>query len=132
VLAGCGSQHAIVEGEITVDGQPANSGRVFFRSADEKSVVVAYVQSDGTYHAVDVPLGPMTVWVTPLTRLERGKLQRNAKAKKPNVPEAPEGPEAPILSFVSIPPKYQDPNSSGLTTTVQSGTNTYNIEMASR
>src|SRR5438132_5930448 len=76
VLAGCGPQHAIVEGQITVDGHPANSGRVFFRSADEKSVIFAYIQPDGAYQAVDVPLGPMTVWITPLTKLERAKLQR--------------------------------------------------------
>src|SRR5438046_2405730 len=103
VLAGCGRRLAIVAGKITVDGHPANSGRVFFRSADEKSVVFAYIGRDGAYHAVDVPPGPMKVWVTPLTRMERDKLKRSAKVKKGN---ASESPEAPIVSFVSIPQKY--------------------------
>jgi hypothetical protein len=132
VLAGCGRKLAIVDGKITVDGRPANSGRVFFRSADEKSVVFAYIAPDGAYHAIDVPPGPMKVWITPLTKMERSKLQRRAATKKGKTAEAAEAPEAPILSFVSIPQKYQAPTSSGLTTTVQTGTNTYNIQLSSR
>jgi hypothetical protein len=128
VLAGCGSRFATVEGKVTVDGHPANSGRVFFRSADGKSVVFAYIMPEGTYQAMDVPLGPMKVTVTPLTRLERDKLQRSAK-KKPNAPESPAVPKG---SFVPIPPKYEDPDGSGLTTTVNSGINTYDIELSSR
>jgi hypothetical protein len=132
VLAGCGRKFGTVDGKITVDGRPANSGRVFFRSADEKSVVVAYIGREGTYHAVDVPPGTMNVWVTPPTKMERQKMQRRGGARKERPADAPEPPEPPLASIVSIPQKYQDPTSSGLTTTVQPGRNTYNIEMSSR
>jgi hypothetical protein len=131
VLAGCGPKRGTVDGKITIDGRPVNSGRVFFRSADEKSVVFAYIDRDGSYHAMDVPMGPMNVWVTPPTKMEREKAQRIAagRAKKGTAPEAP---EAPVVSFVPIPKKYQDPTTSKLTTTVQGRTNSYNIEMLSR
>ena len=132
LLAGCGQRLAVVKGKITVDGRPANSGRVFFRSADEKSVVFAYLGPDGAYQAVDVPPGPMNAWVTPLTKMERTKIQRSARSKKAKAAEESEAPPTPIVSFQSIPEKYQDPTTSRLTTIVNSGTNTYNIEMSSQ
>jgi hypothetical protein len=132
VLAGCGRKFGTVDGKITVDGRPVNSGRVLFRSADEKHVVFAYIGPEGAYRALDVPSGPMNVWVTPPTKMERAKMQRKGRAKKGDTSEAPEVPEVPIVSFVPIPQKYQDPTTSGLTTTVQPGPNTYNIEMSSR
>jgi hypothetical protein len=132
VLIGCGPRLAHVKGKITVSGRAANSGRVFFRSADEKSVVVAYIGPDGAYQAVDVPVGPMSVWVTPLTRMERTKMQRSARSQKTKAQEESESPQAPTGSFVTIPEKYQDPTTSQLTTTVNSGVNTYNIELSSQ
>jgi hypothetical protein len=131
VLAGCGRKFGVVDGKVTVDGRPANSGRVFFKSADDKGEAVAYIGRDGAYHAIDVPLGAMKVWVTPPTKMERQKMARRGGARKERPADTPE-PEPPLASIVPIPQKYQDPTSSGLTTTVQAGPNTYNIEMSSR
>ena len=129
VLAGCGSRFATVAGKVTVDGHSANSGRVFLRSPDGKSVVVAYIMPDGAYQAMDVPLGPKKITVTALTRLERDKLKRSGKFKKSDAPESSAARRGP---FVPIPAKYEDPDGSGLTTTVQSGINTYDSELSSR
>jgi hypothetical protein len=120
-----------VDGKITVDGKPVTGGRVFFRAADGK-VAMAYISSEGNYHAIDVPAGTLKVNVTPPTRMETDKMRRG-KGKKPNAPETLEAPELPPgTSSVFIPQKYQDPESSGLTCTVKSGTNTFDIEMTSK
>lgn len=136
VLAGCGDRgSAIVEGKVTIDGQPASSGRVFFRSADGKSTIVATIGSDGAYRAVDVPCDAMKITVTLPTKWERIGLIRDAKkAKKPGAsvgPGAPGGVKA-FESSAKIPKKYEDPDASGLALTVKSGTNTYDIEISTK
>jgi hypothetical protein len=130
-LAGCGgSGLATVEGKVTVDGHPATAGRVVFRSADGKSTVIANIATDGSYRALDVPQEDMKVTVAGLTRLERTRIQRGAgKGKKSSESEAM---AKEIESSPKIPERYQDPEASGLTCTVKSGTNTYNIEISSK
>jgi hypothetical protein len=134
-VAGCGgSGLATVKGKVTIDGQPASSGRVFFRSADGKSTVFAMIGPDGAYQVVEVPYGSMKVTVTPLTKWERIGLIRDArKMKKTSASEAPATPGGAdaFESSAKIPEKYRDPDTSGLTFTVKSGTNTYNIEIKS-
>ncbi len=133
VLAGCGGGgSATVEGKVTIDGRAATSGRVFFRSADGKSVVAATIGSDGTYRAVDVPCDAMKVTVTLPTKWERIGLVRDAKKAKQaagsEAPGAPGGAKA-VDYATKIPKKYEDPDASGLAYTVKSGANTYNIEI---
>ena len=137
-LTGCGAEPrlAIVEGKVTVNGQPVNSGRVFFRSPDGKHTIIAKIRPDGTYRALDVPYVAMRVSVTPLTKWERmRRMQDPKRGKKLPGSEAPatpgEGVEPAEIPRVSVPERYQDPDASGLTFTAQSETNTYNIEMSS-
>jgi hypothetical protein len=136
VPAGCGvGGSATVEGKVTIDGQPASSGRVFFRSADGKSTVVATIGPDGAYRAVDVPCDTMKVTVTLPTKWERIGLLRDAKkAKKSGASEGPKAPRGVGASEpgVKISEKYQNPDTSGLTLAVTSGTNTYDIEISSK
>jgi hypothetical protein len=130
--AGCDSQgakHPIVEGKVTVDGSPANSGNVVFTSADGKSIA-GIIQPDGTYRAVDVPLGAVKVFVKPPSPEEVARYKKQKKT--PPAPKMPKVPEGPAGSLVPIPQKYTDANSSGLTTTIKPGTNTYDIEMTSK
>ncbi|QJW94935.1 hypothetical protein [Frigoriglobus tundricola] len=137
-LAGCGgSGTATVEGKVTLDGQPVSAGRVVFRSADGKNTAIAKIAPDGSYRVLDVPCDTMKVSVNPLDKLERIKLQREANGAKGKGARAPEaraqsGAAEAIESSVKIPEKYQDPDASGLTFTVKSGTNTYNIEIPSK
>ncbi len=136
VLAGCGGGgSATVEGKVTIDGQPARAGRVFFRSADGKSTVVATIMSDGAYRAVDVPCDAMRVTVSLPTKWERIGLIRDAKKAKAS--GAADGPKAPrgadgFEPDAKLPEKYQNPDASGLALTVKSGTNTYDIEISSK
>ncbi len=128
-LAGCGGRGtAIVEGKVTLDGQPLSAGRVVFLSPDGKTSVIAKLAPDGSYHATEVPCEVVKVTVTPLDKFERIKTQRGAKGKGSGISEA----QADALeASTKIPEKYSDPDASGLTLTVKSGTNTYHIEIAS-
>jgi hypothetical protein len=129
-LAGCGgSGLATVEGKVTVDGRPVSGGRVTFRSADGKSTVLAKIALDGSYRAVDVPCDAMKVAVAGLDKFERIRLQRGVKGKRTSDSEAR---AAAIESSPKIPEKYKDPDASGLTFTVKSGTNPYDIEILSK
>jgi hypothetical protein len=129
-LAGCGGPtFAPVEGKVTLDGQAVSAGRVTFYSADGKSAIIAKISPDGTYRAVDVPCETVRVTVAPLEKLERIRVQRGAKGKASGISEA----QAEALeNTTKIPEKYADPDASGLTVTVKSGANTYNIEISSK
>jgi hypothetical protein len=135
-LAGCGgeSRLATVEGKVTIDGQPISSGRVFFRSPDGKSTVIAKIRPDGTYRALDVPYGVMRVTVTPITKWERMRRMqdpKNGKKSRPSEGESEGIDSSTEVPRVIIPEKYQDPDTSGLTFAATSETNTYNIEISS-
>lgn len=123
-----GSEMATVEGMVTVDGQPVTAGRVVFRSADGKSTILANIAPDGSYRALDVPYVPMQVTVAGLTKMERVRVQRGVKGKKSAESEAR---NKAVESSPKVPEKYEDPDTSGLSFTATSGTNTYNIEIRS-
>ena len=53
---GCSPQTANVQGKVTVNGEPLKAGSLQFKSASG-TVVVAQIQPDGTYSAVNVPVG---------------------------------------------------------------------------
>ncbi len=139
-LAGCGgSGSGTVEGRVTLDGRPVAAGRVSFRSADGKNTAVAKIAPDGSYRVLDVPCDAMRVSVNPLDKFERIKLQRDAGGAK-SKGEA-RGPEAQakqsdiaeaLEAAMNVPEKYRNPDTSGLTLTVKSGTNTYDIEISSK
>ena len=127
VLTGCGWQkkQATVEGKATIDGSPANSGNVIFTSDDGARAFSVRILPDGTYRAIDVPLGSMKVAVKPASRQQRALLKKKGKTAQ-EAARVPTGPAVPI------PKKYHDADTSGLTTTIQSGSNTYNIEISSK
>jgi hypothetical protein len=141
--AGCGwkEPQATVEGKVTVDGAPANSGIVAFTSVDGKGRIASMagaIQSDGTYRIPNAPLGAVKVSVAPLTLTQTRGARRKEKVIKrmemkqkgqTDLPQAAPAPDAPV---VPIPKKYADADSSGLTTTLNPGTNTYDIELSSR
>jgi hypothetical protein len=121
VLAGCGQgKPGTVEGKVTVDGTPVTSGIVSFTRADGEARAV-FIGRNGTYRALNILPGPVKVAVMPRAHVD---------SKKRVGADEPEGPpQRPV----QIPKKYIHADTSGLSTTVHSGTtNTYDIEMSSR
>lgn len=114
VVAGCAEddgRSATVSGKVTLDGAPVPAGTVLLMS-DDGHAASAELQADGNYQLQCRP-GQFKVAVTP---------------PPPADPMGGGGGEV-SPSTVEIPQKYQDFGSSGLTTEVSEGNNTFDIAL---
>jgi len=139
-LAGCGKGTGKITGTVTHQGKPLPAGGVLISPADGKGTVSATIKKDGTYEANGVPTGPAKVAVIaikpppPVPGMMGsgsgmrpggggpGKLPPGVKAEDYNAAIDPS-------IYVKIDPKYEDPEKSGFTLTVKSGSQTFNIEI---
>lgn len=113
-LAGCGgSSKATVSGTVTYKGEPLPAGMIAFIGKDNQ-VASGAIEPNGHYSVRNVPIGPVKISVTP----PPAPLQDS----KP-----PEG--MPTTKSVSIPDHYKDPEKSGLTYTVKSGSQDHPINL---
>jgi len=114
---GCGSSEPDVElakvtGNVTLDGQKVTAGRVIFFNTSGYSAT-ADISPEGKYE-VEAALGETNVFVD--------------HREPPIVP--PDGREGmPMPGKSLVPDKYADSKTSGLTLTVQSGTNQFDVVM---
>jgi len=138
-FVGCGGSGAQgkLTGKVLYKGQPVTGGSVIFRpSTASENTVTAPILPDGSYTAT-VPAGVVKIAV------DNRELQPpEATAKKeprPNLPKVgnvgtgtPDprvNPQKPAGTYIKLPDKYHDVASSGLSYTVKSGAQTYNIEL---
>lgn len=109
--AGCGPSRAPtgkVSGKVTLEGQPLTSGLIQFSSEKLGAGASADLDAAGTYK-IDVPL-PVGLY--------------EVAVQPPPLP-APHEMQQPITApRTKIPARYQDPKTSGLTATINEGTNT--------
>ena len=128
LMVGCGSKSQLgtIEGKVTVDDVAANAGDVTF-TVDGKSFS-GRIQADGTYRAIDVPLGTATVSVSAPAAAPAGMAGKAAPTAMKDGSGMTGGP----TKSVAIPAKYATADKSGLSTPVKSGTNTYNIPLTSK
>jgi hypothetical protein len=124
---GCGTKTATVSGRVSYHNKRVTSGEVLFLTQDGKSGAHAAVQPDGTYQATNVPLGTLKVGLNNPPPLYYQQLKNRPKgmADDPEMQEAARR----AARYVPTPPKYQDPNQSGLTTDVKPGENSYDLEL---
>jgi hypothetical protein len=123
---GCGGRYASVSGKVTYRGRTVTSGSVLLKSADDERVEAAPILPDGTYRLRRAPLGQVGVGV------DNPPPSRPAVARAALDPsEAAEVREAAAQArnFVAVPPRYRDPGSSGITTTLKGGENTFDIAL---
>jgi len=127
---GCGgsssSKGATVSGVVKVDGTPANQGSVTFIGTSGS--VSGQIGPDGTYRAVDVPVGAAQVTVTGPLVPPGGGDPRTA-IKQPEGPGVTGGAMGPP---VPIPQKYGKAETSGLSFPVKSGTNKFDIDLTAK
>ena len=125
--SGCGATAATVSGKVSHRNKLVTSGEVVFLTQDGKSGAHAPVQPDGTYRAVNVPLGTLRVGLRNPPPLYYQQIKNRPK----DLTDDPEMQEAAkrAANFVPTPPKYEDPNQSGLTTDVKPGENIYNLDL---
>ena len=115
VLASCSHRDRLsgaeAAGKVTLDGRPVTTGTVVF--VGSAGSTVAEIQSDGSYRATNVPVGPVRV------------LLASSGSPGPARPGQAPVPQAP-------PPRYRSADTSGLSLTVSEGNNPYDIAMTVR
>ena len=140
--AGCGPDYkarGVVKGRVTTGKKPLTTGTVMFANKDGITSS-AHIDTEGNYEMKDAPLGECTVTVTvealPMDPSIRARLKGGGKGPKlpevknpedtsPTLPSAPKVPKEVVL----IDSKYSKPETSGLTTKVEKGEQTYNIDL---
>jgi hypothetical protein len=140
LAAGCSSK-GTVSGKITYRGKPVTVGTVMFVPEQGGGGFTASIQ-DGEYKVEGLPPGPTKIAVG--TPSASGSANRfiNAINKRQPPPEimrkkspdkSAEEPAKPSVSpTVPIPPKFHNPETSGLTYTVQSGAQVHNIDLPAK
>jgi hypothetical protein len=126
LAAGCGGSTAPVSGTVTLNGVPlTGGGTVTFQGKTRGASAI--VNPDGTYSIPNAPLGEVQVAVLPARAAA-------ASTEPPPDPAHLQPPQtlAPTMAmpmFSNVPPKYADPNTSGLTCTVESGEQTIDLPL---
>jgi hypothetical protein len=129
-----------VTGRVTFRGKPVVSGSVVMLGADNK-LVSCPLDAEGRYALNDFPLGTVQVAVVspnpnPPLRLPRRLLKRREKEiklleEKKDVKDspAPAAPKVDSNKWFPLPKQYELADTSGITTTIHSGDNTFDIEL---
>jgi hypothetical protein len=127
LIGGCrktrtSAEHADVTGQVIFKGKPLPGGRVTFVAADGFASV-GDIDEKGNY-TINAPVGAVKISVDNSMLREK----RAAAAKGAGRPDAG---DATVLkgTFVPLPDKFSSPDKSGLTYTVVSGPQKYNIEL---
>jgi hypothetical protein len=82
------------------------------------------VGEDGRYKVQNAPLGEVKVAVN--TDAGKGDFMTYSMSKSYQGPES-KGAKKVNLSYLEVPKKYHDPETSGLTTKIEKGSNTFDI-----
>jgi hypothetical protein len=118
----------VVSGRVLFDGRPLPGGKVLFRLAQSGDVREGIIDENGGY-TVDCPAGEAQIGVdnsmlqkpvAPGPQRMRGAGVRPGSGEKPNEFKG---------RYVSIPSKFKNPVTSGLTYTVEKGGQTHDIPL---
>jgi hypothetical protein len=126
LLAGCGGpKTGSVSGRVTLEGDPLPSGRVTF-FGEHGEVAGDDIGADGRYTVAKAPVGNVKVTVTTQPPPSTDKPDLVMKMDKH---EGTPKEMASDKKYVPIPPRYRDPDKSGLGLTVKEGEQDYNIDL---
>ena len=127
-LAGCGGGPASVTGKVAHQGKPLVFGTVIVQGSDGVPMT-GMILPDGTYAVEGVASGKVKIGVVSRDP-GRGAYRPGQAGRRDKEPAADAKPPPPELGkWFPVPEKYEDPEKSGLTTTLRGGANTYNIEL---
>lgn len=116
---------ATLDGTVVYKGEPLQFALVIVVGKSGGSAT-GKIGEDGKYLVTNAPLGEVKVGVN--TEAGKGDYMSKMMSQSYQGPEAKKAKKA-TLKHTDIPAKYHDPEKSGLTTTVNKGANTYNIEI---
>lgn len=112
----------VLEGTVKYAGEEVQFAQIAV--SDGKGQATGTIGEDGRYKVLNVPLGPVKVAVN--TKAAMGDYQSAVMAagyKGADTKKIRKG----AVKFVDVPAKYYDPATSGLTTTISKGSNTFDI-----
>jgi hypothetical protein len=138
-FVGCGSRdQGWVSGQVLYKGQPVTGGLVSFVPADTtRRPVSAQIDANGRYQTY-APIGDVKIAVDnrelqPEQSSPGGFVPPGIKLppmeNKGEVKENPAAPRRPPGVYVAIPEEYYDVRTSGLHYTVQTGSQSHDIEL---
>jgi hypothetical protein len=126
-LVGCGEPVASVSGTVKFKGQPLTSGTVLFHGSDAR-VEHSLIDANGKYVIPKAPLGQVRITVRWHAATPSG-LPGHGKPPAASTESASSAKDKRDSKSLAIPPRYLDPDRSGITYTVKVGTQTHNIEL---
>ncbi|HWG45231.1 MAG TPA: hypothetical protein VN688_20875 [Gemmataceae bacterium] len=131
-LAGCAKSNkaVIVSGKITHKGKPLGGGTIQFHPTAGGGPIPGGIKPDGTFSFGGVPPGESRITIE--TESIRSTVQHGGDYMRMPGAKIPEGMKvssAPQPTYVPIPKKYADLNTSGLTWDVNSGNATKNFDL---
>ena len=123
-LPGCGGRYhklpetgATLEGTVTYGKDKLEVALVIIQG--QGGAQTALIGEDGRYKAENVPLGEVHLGVN--TEAGKGQMMGPMMAK------AQGKAQGPMPKIIDVPAKYANPDTSGITTTVNKGENTFDI-----
>jgi hypothetical protein len=131
-VVGCSSSSGgggnTLSGKVTLGGQPVG-GLVVLVGTDGKELPAIGTNPDGTYTAAEVPRGKYTVLVKPFPDTEPGKFPLVGPEPGKLPKDVPAGTFPRLARGVAPPAKYAK-GDTGLTVTVTTGPQTYDIPLS--
>ncbi len=139
LATGC-SGSGTITGKVTYQKQPLTGGTVLFTSTAGKGSRTATIGEDGSYTITNMPTGPAKIAVDTRTAQARpgpfgGAPPSMQPPKDVQLPDTARSgglygpPSGKKATAVPIPERYADPEKSGLTYTVKSGSQTHPIDL---
>lgn len=134
-VAACGSNRAValpesgatLTGTIKYGPDQLQYANVLVRGAGD-GVAMGVILDDGTYTVENAPLGEVKVGVLP--KASYGRYMSHVMSGGAYTGPEGKGRKKVNLKFLDVPDQFYDPETSGLTTTVVKGTNTFDIVIA--
>jgi hypothetical protein len=131
---GCGGSDkptGRLSGRVTLDGKPIEIGSVQVVSEDGKAHGAGAIGKDGAYEVPRAPVGKIKLAVL-VPQVPAGPpAPKGLKAPSGDGPG--DGPSAEVIAATKaaqkLPRRYAEHASSGLATTIQTGDNTFDLEL---
>jgi hypothetical protein len=137
--AACGGGTATISGTVTYKGEPLTAGYVAFYDTNGQTAS-GRIEADGHYTVYKAPVGELkaAVFTVDLTakppvgftkKKQPGGVYEEAMAKSKRGSANAMTEAAQAGKFIAIPARYKDPEQSGLTFTVKSGSQTIDLDL---
>jgi hypothetical protein len=108
---------ATLEGKVTYGAQPIMVAMIVIQG--EGGMATAFIGEDGRYKAENVPLGKVQIGVN----TDAGKGQMTGKMMAQSQSKG----QGSLPKIIDVPAKHADPTTSGITTTINKGGNSFDI-----